>query len=364
MQVGLPRRGVYSLPHRLAGAYRVGRDLLTPMQWQKVGGALVAYGANAYQRYRNNKSNPSALVPLRQPRILAKYPYKAIMPKAGKKKTVKSRVKAIERQLREEEGNLFYRKIASARQVIATASTQSSGHYSSNYTTSIEAALAQMRFYNPATPGTLTTSDLTSGTNSKAARVSAKGYILLANNYQVPVVATLYCIAPKTDHSINSTSAIDGGLADSSAGPLTSTSITVKPSDSLQFRDLWKVLKKKTVVLKPGKTLRMSYSTKEFMYDPSYVDSQTASYQPRNQSRSWLVMLKGVLGHDISDTTQQAFMVGGVDIVNYTQLHVRYNAGIKMTYFVEESSGLDTAFTNSGVVSEQPVADNIAYSVS
>lgn len=283
-------------------------------------------------------------------------------PKTMKKAKTKlaRRVQTLEKRVSNSEGTLIYRRLLSSR-LLASQNAVNHGAFSSNYTTNIELALAQLRYFNPATPGTYTTVDLTSGTNSKAVSIQCKSYMTVSNNYQVPVKVTLYCVAPKVDHSVTPTAAIDNGLSDASAGPLTITSPTVHPTDSYQFNDLWRIKQSKSKYLRPGQKLTLAYSTKWFEYDPALVDTHNDIYQRRNHAMVYLVRVQGPMGHDtVAD--QQGLLPCGVDTEHYLKYTVKYQAGVRVKFYVE-SLDLD-AMTTSAVVSEAPVADNIAYSVS
>lgn len=320
-------------------------------------GASYLYGK--YKNYRSSKSAPTTVVS----KIVA--PTRKTFAQKAVKKTKKlvSRVSRIERHLKDDEGTLVYRKVSTSRLAIGALSNQAYGSYSMNYLTNIELALAQLRYFNPSTPGTYTTVDLTSGSNSKAVRMTCRGYTKIYNNYQVPVQASLYLLSPKTDHTVAPATSIDNGLADSSAGPLVKENLTVQPTDSLQFNDLWKIENKQSKTLMPGSTIVSWFKTKEFTYDPSFADTHNDAYQKRNNCRVHMLQLKGVLGHDTTDTSQIGFMYGAVDVENFIEYTIHYPAGARIKFLVE-SSGAGTVFTNGGVCSEKPVADNIAYSVS
>jgi len=281
--------------------------------------------------------------------------------KINPKSSIKKRLRTVERHVKNDEGTLIYRYAKAATLRVATASKCIHGAYSSNYSAYIEQVLGQLRYFNPATPGTLTTVDLTSGTNQKEVQISCRGSMQLTNNYQTPAMVCLYLLRPKVDTDTNPVAAITNGMADTSSGPLTDTSITVYPTDSCQFNDLWIIEKSVRKVLSPGKTCMLSYSTKEFSYDPSFSDTHALTYQKSNQAKVFLVRIQGTMGHDTTVSTEQGTLLAGVDIAHSIKYVVKYPAGVKMDYYIENSD-YDT-FTNAGVVSSKPVADNLSYSV-
>lgn len=292
---------------------------------------------------------------------------KFIGPMLPKKRTkyntnkLSARVAELEERVKDDEGVLIYRFMATGKVSTAGISQQYMNGYGLNTTGAIETAIANLRYFNPATPGTFTTVDAGSGSNSKAVRVKNYGWFRVTNNYQVPCDVTVYICAPRTDTAIAPWTAVDNGLADMSA--LTKESISVSPWDSQQFRDLWMVKEKKSGIIMPGQNIKINWSTQFVVYDPSYVDSVTSQYQPGLEGRVAMIQMKGVIGHDSGDGTQQGYLLASLDVDYQTCHTVHYPAGIKIRYLVENSAAVDTVFTNGGVVSEQPIADNIGYSM-
>jgi len=222
-----------------------------------------------------------------------------------------------------------------------------------------EAVLAQLRYYNPSSPSTLVQADGATGTYMKDfyfEKVFAK--LTVRNNYQVPCKVTVYSCKVKSDTSVSPVNAITNGLTD--VGAPSATSPIVYPSDSPQFRDLWSVVATTKKVLQPGEEMVVGYSAKPFTYDPSLFDSQTETYQARVGAFTYLIRTEGVLGHDTS-AAQYGTLQSGVDWQIDRTVKVKYSAGadIEYVYVVDASY----TFTNGGVCSSKPVADNIPYSV-
>lgn len=68
--------------------------------------------------------------------------------------------------------------------------------------TGLETALSQLRYYDPATPGTLVTAPVGTGTFQREVHVTGVYHSLeIRNNYQVPCKITIYALTPKQDTS-------------------------------------------------------------------------------------------------------------------------------------------------------------------
>lgn len=284
--------------------------------------------------------------------------YKVIKPVKGK--TVRKQIKELKRIANTNMGTLTYRD----RRISRCLTTANVKNYilvpgDPNYT-QMETVLGQLRFFNPSSPGTLIQGNGSTGTyfrkfNFKTIASKCK----VTNNYQVPCQVTVMCATVRLDTNINPATAYQDGLAD--IGAPSATSNLVYWSDSPQFSELWKITKQTKKVLQPGKTLTLRHALKDIMYDVSLSDSHNLTYQKDLKSFVWIVQIQGVQGHDTS-ADQQGTLPAGVDVqADYTYV-VSYDAGIDLKFlYVTDSS---TGFTNGGVVSEKPVADNIAYSVS
>lgn len=279
-----------------------------------------------------------------------------------KKPTVKKLAKAVHKlriATESDQGVLTYRWRQTYR---CLASVNSSSH--TNVPVSLngvlETILAQLRYYNPSVPGTLTQADGASGTFMKDFTFD-KIYtsLICRNNYQVPAKVRVYLCKVKDDTSIEPTSAFSNGLAD--IGNPSSTSPLVYLTDSPQFTDLWKIENSEIAQLQPGEEMKMTYSIPTFQYDPSLVDSHNQAYQTRYHGCVIVVRVEGVLGHDTS-VDQQGSLAAGVDIQLDRTFVVKYSAGADIEYLVVNDES-DT-FTNGGVTSQKPIPDNIAYSVS
>jgi len=286
-----------------------------------------------------------------------------LAPKSKSKvQSLKKDVKAIKKQLATQLSHFSYRACATGR-VLAAVSSKSYANVVATDIAFLETALANGRFFDPAVPGTLVTASLVAGTYSQKVRiVSQYTKVVFRNNYQVPCKLQVMAWLPKDDTSIASSTAFTSGLADNASGALTATDPQVYPSDSKQLTELYKLDKSAKTQLQPGEEFEFIYTFKECWYDPSFYDSHNLSYQSSFGGVNIDCTIQGVLGHDSVVTTEQGLLQAGCDYVVYRTVRVEYDAGGVDLNYVVTSTTLDS-FTNGGLVSSKPVADNIAYSL-
>lgn len=271
-------------------------------------------------------------------------------------KKMKRQVRNLKRATESDMGLLVYRQLE-VDALLATIAQQGTLSWAGASTTEIEAALAQLRYYDPAAPSALVTADGTTGSYLKKflfTKCYAK--LSLRNNYQLPCHATVYVCVPRTDTSITPLTAWSNGLSDASNGSV--TNITIYPSDSVQFGELWRVEKTQKKLIQPGDEMVCSYGIKPFTYDPSLTDSHNFTFQ-NGQSFVFLVAIRGIPGHDTS-ADEQSFSAAGVERVIERTYNIKYAAGadIRYTYVTETQATI----TNGLVASSKPVSDNIGYS--
>lgn len=337
--VAVPRgqRGTLSaLYNTVRTAYNVGRQVYP----------IVQRGVRLYNQYR--ASRPA-------PRPVASSRYVAPMRKAPLKRQVRN----LQMQMSSTTGTLTYTSRFTQR-FLSNVNAKAYGVMAGDITVSrFETVLGELRFFDPTTPGTLVQG---SGATATYARkyhfATIHSAMHCKNNYQVPCKVSVYCLTPKDDTSINPATAYENGLAD--VGNPSNTSPLVNITDSPQFNQLWRIRMKKSKVLQAGQSFNVKYAVKDVMYAPDLVDSHSQAYQSRFKCQAWLVVVEGLLGHDTS-ADQQGFLQAGVDCSNKVKYVVKYDAGADIKYHVIADDA-DT-FTNGGVVSSKPVADNLPYSV-
>lgn len=338
--------------NRAVGTYR---RYVPPGGTRAMGAAALVQGAYNLYKYFKGKGNSH-----QQSVVKANNAYKRKKTKASYKprKGLKNQVRELKRLAESDMGTLTYRERYTS-QILSSVNTAATSVIDGNSLTIIERVIAQLRYYDPAAPAALVTADGTTGTYQKEFYVKKCFHKLkLMNNYQVPCEVALYVCRVKDDTSQTPKQSWTNGLADQSN--VNDTSMIVYPTDSGMFNDLWSIALSKKLILQPGDSTAVSFATKPFQYDPSISDSHALTYQTRVKSYSFMIVVKGLYGHDTA-VAEVGALQAGVDTVVTRSYEVRYSAGadIKYVYCVDNS---DT-FTNGGVVSNKPVSDNQGYSV-
>lgn len=223
----------------------------------------------------------------------------------------------------------------------------------------LETAMANLRYFDPGTNALVTAAPST-GTYHRDIHVKSIVYSIEAcNNYQVPCKLTLYACRPKFDTSISPMTYFTDGLTDQ--GAPTATSQLVHLTDSEMFKEAWNIEKSKSIVLRPGRSCKLTHTIPNFEYDFSLADTHTSSFQKRYNGFAWVQRVEGVLGHD-SAADEQGFLPASADFVLNVKYVFAYDAGKDLSD-ISISDSADN-FTNGGLVSSYPVADNIGYSAS
>lgn len=330
-------------------------------------GPIAAYAAG---RIRHAMANSGMSIPSR-PTQAAKAVNKAIkanrkmrneLVRINKKEKpvakLAKQVKNLQIMSKADQGELIYRE-RDASLLKCNVNEQNASDILGWSTSTLESVLANCKFFNPAVPGTLTTADLSTGTYQRDIHfASAFSRLRVRNNYQVPVRVDIYCCLVKDDTNITPRNAWNNGLADMSS--LTYTSPMTFPTDSHQFTDIYKIHMTSKKLLAPGQEHSVKYTAPKFIYDPSLVDSHGLTYLKQFKCHGYIVKVEGVLGHDTS-AGEAGNLQAGVDIEIYRSFKVHYSAGAQIR-ILATSDGFD-AFTNGGVITSKPVADNIGYSV-
>lgn len=258
-------------------------------------------------------------------------------------------------------GTLTWRSTIINQRLLCNVNEQASANVNPLSITQYEAVLGQLKYFDPASPGTLTTASAVAGTYQRNMLFNGiYSTVRARNNYQQDVEIRIYKCDCKDDTSQSPTDAWNAGIPDGSNLTLASQ-LGQYPTDYNVFNDLWatKLLTKQ--ILAPGQTVECKYNTRPFEYDPSTVDTHALTYQKEYRSSSLLVIIRGTVSHDTT-LDQQGLCAAGVDFHVENTYTVKYNAGINISY-IHADTFVDTP-TNGFVQSHQPVPDNVAYSVS
>lgn len=233
--------------------------------------------------------------------------------------------------------------------------------------TVLETASANLRYYDPAVPGTLVTADANTGTYSRDVHFkNAFVKMMLRNNYQVPARVKVYLCKVKLDNNDANgpltvyTTAITDQVINAGTDE---TDALIHVNDIERVKEVWNIDCVIDKVLEPGQEASTSHTETAINFDPAHIDDYSNAYQKAFKSFTYLIRVEGVLGHDTTAADQQTLLAAGIDYQVTRKIVIEYDAGVQLDdiYIYEQRP---QAFTNGGVVSLKPIADNIAYSVS
>lgn len=290
-------------------------------------------------------------------------------PRMPKKKGIKKDVKQLKKQVKQlrqmddnTSGTMVYRSLG-AKAIISAVNHQKIETDGLFGKTLIETALAQCKFYDPSNPATLVTGSQVAGTYARNCLIqSATSKCTFRNNYQVDCDVTCYLCEVKDDTDHTPAAAWTSGVADQAYGTVTTnTDLGNYPSDYDLVKDLWKLKVVYKAQMRPGERAVVSHTSKDIEYSPSTVDEHALEYQREYKAYMFMFVVRGPISHDTIVADQVTYTQGGIDIFTEQSLKIKYNAGIDLSYiYVNDTSA--SGFTNAAVCSNQPVADNQAFS--
>lgn len=303
----------------------------------------------------------------RRRRSYKKKQYKSTKSKKSRKSFNRSKpklakqVRQIQKKLGEDSARHTYKWLRS-RDVQCAVNAINYEEITISTATNLEQYIANLRYYDPSVPGTLVTASGATGTYQRTIHFkNISQQLIIRNNYQVPCKVKVYLVKAKGDTNIVPLTYYTNGITDQviSGGNLNTAGIF--PTDLNAFMSQWSCKCVKDVILDAGAMVMASHNTGHIKYDPSVYDEHTLDYQRKFKSASFIVRVEGVVAHDTS-ADQQTTLSGGVDIEANTRAEINYDAGIALDdiyVYVTRS----TSFTNGGVLTNKPIADNQPSSV-
>lgn len=279
-----------------------------------------------------------------------------------RKPTIKKELKLIKRSLKADQAYHTY-KDSNCADIDASVAKCQHGAISVASITNLQSAMANFRYYDPSTPGTLVTADASTGTYSRQIHCnSITNSLTLRNNYQVPCRYRVYKVVPKSDTNIAPLTYYTNGITDQviTAG-VDQTTPQIYLTDIDVFNSQWSAKVLRSGILQPGQQVSCSYKSKSFDFDPSVFDSHTVDYQPKYGCSVFIVRIEGVVGHDTT-ADDQTTLQASLDMEASRIYKFTYDAGVNLNdIYIQDSR--DQSFTNGGLISNKPVSDNQAYSI-
>lgn len=308
----------------------------------------------AYNYYNQPASAPLAVRgPSRRGRVLIKAP--------RKKTSLKKQIKDLRQSMLSDQATHTHRR-RDVLKVGCSVNQVSNSLTDSTATGTLEAAMANLRYYNPSAPATLVTADASTGTYTRQIHFkSIYEKLTIRNNYQIPAKVTVWSCVPRADTNTSPATFYSDAVSDQTIS-LAITSPLLFPTDMKLVRDNWNL---KTVfkgILEPGKQRVVKHQTKPFDYDPSNVDTHALAYQKKYGAHIFYIRVEGCIAHDSVNTGEYSTGQASIDTILDRKFVMTYDAGVNLDDFSEDNNAT-ASFTNGGVVSNKPVSDNQSYSV-
>lgn len=349
-------------------AYNVGKEIYKAMPSTKR--KPSSYKSRSRKRTKKTSKAPGGAGSLRQRRP---YSRRVAFRKARKCRTLgrrklsrkvchlEKRVKNLTFAENASLGTFTHRLISGATKCITSTDGKQygvaaiEGLYMPNFNESVQ----YLKYYNPATPGTLTVADGKTGTYDR--RFLFKNIyasLTLRNNYQTDCKIKVYLCTPKQSSSIDLQVAWQNGVDANGDSSITSYLQTGQfPNDYSDFKDVWTAKLHCKAALAPGQTMKCSHGVKDIEYDPTAYATHTASFQSKYKNFFFLLLVEGTLGHNATNSgVQQA----GVDWHLTRTRVVQYDAGVNISFQKVDNDLV--SITTGGVQSHQPIPDNVPYS--
>lgn len=231
-------------------------------------------------------------------------------------------------------------------------------------TTNIETSLANLRYYNPSTPSTLTTASGATGTFSRNIHIkNINAKAVFRNNAQVPCHVKIYLATPKNDTDTTPIGFYSSGGTDQFVGSFATGQPLMNITDCDQVMDNWNMKLLKSKFLDAGRQILVSYNTGQFDYNPSVTDTHNLLYQRHNKAFCYIVEVEGVVGHDsINSNTEVGTMDCQLDCLATCKTEILYDGGVPLNDF-SATNNSQVTFTNAGLTGNKPANDNQAWTL-
>lgn len=227
--------------------------------------------------------------------------------------------------------------------------------FNTNTKDEFELALNNLRYFDPAVPGTLKTADTNLGTYARDYFFeSITSKIRVCNNFTVPVKVTIYCCRPKIDTNIDPLTAYTNGLTDQVIGTVNQGKILLFPTDINEFNKFWNIEQSNRKVLPNGGVMSLSCRENKIKYSANFSDTHPQTYQTKLKNRTYFVRIEGTIGH--SGTNVGATQVS-VDVCVDQKYVIRYDAGVELNDF----SYADNSAGTANFIGSKPQTSNVLF---
>lgn len=313
---------------------------------------LAKTGSISWSIYKQMKGKPAAV---QKAAINKATGSSGRQPKVAK---LAKQVKSIQFQLKNDFATHVNRVIEQGSFLCAN-NVQFANELSITNSASLQNSFDLLRYYDPATPGTLVTAAGETGTFSRQMTVKNINFkVRLRNNYQSPCNLTYYICEAKADTGDSPLQTWRNGTVNQYITDPNDTAIYTYPTDSVQMKEVWKVIKTVTKLIQPGSQCEVNVNTGKFVFDPSLFDDETDVFQRRNKATVVLFKIWGPPSHS---GTSNGTIACGLDFTSCRTTSIQYDAG---TSLQDYSHSDNFEIQSTAVVSNKPVADNQIFTSS
>lgn len=216
----------------------------------------------------------------------------------------------------------------------------------------IELVLANLKFFDPSNPGTLITSNVSTGTYARNIDIASLTQTLwLKNSNRSTVKYCVYLCTVKDDTAILPDQLWLNGIP-SQSNLTTREQLGQYPTDYNVLNDLWHLKVACKGMLQAGEGVSCTHSVKDIEYDPATTDSHALTYQKEYKAFSFLVVIEGDLARD-NALEEYTTINAALDLKYKSTYVIKYNAGANLhrTHVV---NNMHSGFTNFGVQANKP----------
>lgn len=222
---------------------------------------------------------------------------------------------------------------------------------------SVEGSTASLRYFDPAT-NTIVTQSPGVGTYQRDICMSIHRKLKVRNNYQVPCHVQIWSCVPKDATSLSALSCFNSGMADQ--GNPDTASPRIYFTDSMDLKNIYNIQCLVNRRLMPGQEATAVSVAKRFDYTYAANDVHNLTYQKKQGGHNFVIRIVGEISHDTVQA-EVSHNAAGIDWIFDGVVRIEYDAGKNLTdYSLDDNT--PNAFTNSGVLTNRPIADNQGYS--
>lgn len=226
----------------------------------------------------------------------------------------------------------------------------------------LQAVIAQMRFYDATTNSYLQKDPELKSTRLKFTNIMSK--MTLKNNYTVPVNVAVYVCRVNSDDANTPSVAFGNAVADqvtfiTNPAATAAESNHIYPSELSMFKKQWKIIQTKKRMLLNGQSMNVSAMLKDLTYSADWFDEFTIIDSRKIKATTFFVRVTGVLGHEnVTPISKVGSVEGSVDVQTKFYATMRYNGGgpgITYTVIDDQSTLVAADQGAAGTVMNGPV---------